>query len=89
MGTQAHWGDCKSADSDSVVLVGLNSIFLTSSFLTSDATVSDSLTTIVNSREIIRKGKNSYLTELKVFYGFYTFNRIVSTAATIICEYLL
>ena len=57
MGTQVHWGDCKSADCDSVGPVGLSSIFLTSSFLPSDATVSDSLTTTVNIRDIIRKVK--------------------------------
>lgn len=57
MGTQVHWGDCKSADRDSVGLVGLSSIFFSNSFLTSDATVSDSLTTTVNIRDKIRKVK--------------------------------
>ena len=57
MATQVHWGDCKSADRDSVGLVGLSSVFSSSSFLTSDATVSDSLTTVGNSRDIIRKVK--------------------------------
>ena len=57
MGTQVHWRDCKSADHDSVGLVGLSSIFFSSSFLTGDATVSDSLTTVGNSRDIIRKVK--------------------------------